>query len=108
MSWRKTWSNYAAYERVSAYSYVLGVMGNYIASFTFQVSVQNSKRMKISESEKDLSCVSDCNSLRERAVFLKKAGNRTPGHPLDEHVDRVALLNGAEHSNDVSEEIKCS
>ena len=50
----------------------------------------------------NLSGEPDRDRLRERSVLLQESGNRTSGHPLDEHVDRVALLHCAEHSNDVS------
>ena len=64
--------------------------------------MQNSKRVKVSKSEQDLSGEPDRDRLRERSVLLQESGTRTSGHPLDEHVDRVALLHSAEHSNDVS------
>ena len=64
--------------------------------------MQNAKRVKVSKSEQNLSGEPDRDRLRERSVLLQESGNRTSGHPLDEHVDRVALLHCAEHSNDVS------
>ncbi len=57
--------------------------------------------MKIVKPEQDLVGVAEDDGLGEGPVLVQEVGNRSTGHPLDEEVDRAALLYCAKHSNDV-------